>query len=217
LQGSEPDEEAAREELAAAVPGFFEHVLGEVSRNFQQRVTDTLAVHQKRADELIESIRKTAAQLFDIPYRAPESTGAYQSTRQPYWVTNKWSATMSPLPETFIDRLLSTRSRLKRIRKRLSSEAEKLVIHNVENLRWATLQNVDQTFRRFTSSLDERLAETTQATHGAIQAAFTRRREQAEQIEDEVKRLQHAARELDEIRTELAKTSNDTPANQHGA
>ena len=54
--------------------------------------------------------------------------------------------------------------------------------HNVENLRWATLQGLDDTFRRFEATLDDRLAEAIEATHGAITAALSKKRDQADQV-----------------------------------
>jgi len=42
---------------------------------FRKRLADTLAPYRERADGLIETIRRTASELFDVPYRALESEG----------------------------------------------------------------------------------------------------------------------------------------------
>ncbi|HLN22867.1 MAG TPA: hypothetical protein VK558_02675, partial [Patescibacteria group bacterium] len=68
-------------------------------------------------------------------------------------------------------------------------DANGLVARNVENLRWATLQNVETTFRRFGSQLDQGLARVIEATHGSIAAAYERRRTEAGRIDPEVDRL----------------------------
>jgi hypothetical protein len=80
-----------------------------------------------------------------------------------------------------------------------------LVRHNVENLRWATLQNLNDAFHRFGLTLDQRFQETIAATHGAIQAAYTKRKEHAEAIVDEVERLESAAVVLVGICEEIKK------------
>lgn len=49
---------------------FFEHELGEMARTFDLRVTEVLRPYQQRADDLIETVRKAAAELFDVPYHA---------------------------------------------------------------------------------------------------------------------------------------------------
>jgi len=204
-RGTVPTEEEVREELAAAVPTFFEHELGEMSRSFDARVTGVLSPHQRRADELIESVRRTAAELFDVPYHAPDSTGIFKLEDQPHWVTHKWSAALSPIPDELVDRLLPSGLKLRRIRKRLMGQAEMLVMHNVENLRWSTLQSIETGFRRFISSLDERLSDTIGATHGAIQKALARRKEHSESIAEDVARLVAAADELQRLRLLLAR------------
>ena len=205
-KGREPSEEAVRTELAAAVPGFFEHELGEMSRRFDVRVTGVLSPHQRRADDLIESVRKTAAELFDVPYRAPESTGMFKLGAQPYWVTHKWSATLSPIPDEIIDRLMPRGIKLRRIRNRLAEQAEKLVIHNVEDLRWSTLQSLETAFRQFGSGLDERLADTIAATRGAIRAALAKRQERSQSVAADVERLGKAVDELQQLQAILGRS-----------
>ena len=70
--------------------------------------------------------------------------------------------------------------------KRLMGHLEDLIIHNVENLRWATLQNLDHAFRKFISDLDDGLSETISATHGAIEAVIKHKKDHAENVADEM-------------------------------
>ena len=60
----------------------------------------------------------------------------------------------------------------------------------MENLRWATKQNLNDAFLRFASVLDQRFAATISATHGAIQAAYVKRKEHSEAISDDVSRFE---------------------------
>jgi translation elongation factor EF-G len=189
--------------LAEAIPGYFEHQAGETIDLFRDRMAQTLRPHQQRANELIESVRKTAAKLFDVPYHAPESADAFEMVRQPYWVTHKWSSTLSPIPAGLIDRLLPASAHHRRIRKRLLVQVGELVVPNVESLRWAMFQSIDHTFTRFGSSLDARLAETVEATHGAIRAAMERRRSHSEATAKEASLLDAAATELERLRAGL--------------
>jgi GTP-binding protein EngB required for normal cell division len=197
-------EEAVQEALAEAIPGYFEHQTGQTTERFRHRMAETLRPHQQRADELIESVRKAAAELFDVPYHAPESADAFEMVQQPYWVTHKWSSTLSPIPVGLIDRLMPATARQKRLRRRLLDQVAELVVSNVESLRWATFQSIDQTFGRFGSALDQRLADTIVATHGAIRAALDRRRSQAGTASREAARLESAIAELERLRLGLS-------------
>lgn len=204
-------ERTARDCLAEEIPIFFEEELMLLSRGTDRRVREVLRSYQDRADTLIETIRRTAAELFDIPYRAPDNTGALERTHEPYWVTHDWSTSMNPIPEGFVDRFFPASVREKRIRKRLSGDIWTLVVRNVENIRWATLQNLDQTFRVFSSTLDERLEETVETTHGAIRAAHERRKQQEKTVQPELQRLELKEAELamlEEALTKVAETAH---------
>lgn len=88
-------------------------------------------------------------------------------------------------------------------RKATPPQIERLVMHNVENLRWTTLQSLNQTFRRFNSTLAERLQENMVATRGAIQAAYTKRQEQAEVVAETVAQLETSMAALEQLQAEL--------------
>jgi len=196
-------ENEIREALTNAIPEFFEQELGEMARIFDQRVTEVLTPYQQKVDELIETVRKTAAELFDIPYHAPSSAGAFVMKRQPYWVTQKWDSSFSALPEGLVERFMPFKIRRQKVETRLKKQVEELVLNNVENLRWATLQNLEQTFLSFGSSLDERLEATILATRGAIQAAREKRIKHSQSVAQEVVRLQAIVTELREIQKKL--------------
>jgi GTPase SAR1 family protein len=196
-------EEDVQAALAEATPGYFEHQTGRTTEVFLRRTTETLRPHQQRADELVESIRKIAAELFDVPYRPLESAGAFDLVQEPYWTTHQWSSKLSPIPTSLIDRLVSATTRSKRIRKRLLEQVEALVIANVESLRWAAFQSIDQMFRRFGSALDGRLADIIEATHGAIRAAMDCRQSRSQTVSREATRLEMTVAELERMRADL--------------
>ena len=192
-----PDEEAAQEAVSAAIPPFYEHELGETTAAIEQEVASLLQSHQRRADDLIESIRLAAQDLFDIPYRAPESARVFSMRQEPYWVSRKgWESTFSPITKELLDRALPRAMREKRIRGRLDKQIAYLAVRNAENLRWATLQNIDTTFRQFARELDEDLAETIDATQGAITAAYRKRKEHLNETAADLARLQQASAEV---------------------
>jgi hypothetical protein len=82
--------------------------------------------------------------------------------------------------------LFARELRKHRLQKRLYEEVDTLVTHNVENLRWATLRNLDDAFRRFSSTIDERLKETADAARGAMRAAHLRKTRDEKSREAEI-------------------------------
>jgi hypothetical protein len=89
------------------------------------------------------------------------------------------------------------------VRERLLKEIDAVLIRNVENLRWATMQNLEDAFRHFGSELDERLAMSLAATRGAMEAALYRRTQHSEAVEAEIANGQAAFARLLAIEREL--------------
>jgi small GTP-binding protein len=198
-----PDQAVLEQAIAAAIPELFERELGDMSRIFDRYVTEVLQPHQERAENLIGEIRRAAAELFAIPYHAPDTKDVFQMKRRPYWVVHKWPSSLSTIPLEWMDNLLPLAIRRSRIMKRLEQQVESLVCQNVENLRWETLQNLNATFRQFASGIKEQLRLTLAATQGAIQAAWEKRQNQADTLGREIKKLEDAFARFAEIEKAL--------------
>ncbi|MFY9983895.1 MAG: hypothetical protein WAK31_04010 [Chthoniobacterales bacterium] len=146
-------------------------------------MTAALSVHQRRTDELISLVRKTAADLMEVPIHAPPAGEAFFPRRDPFWVTSPGMVALNPVPPDTMDKFFPASIRRQRVHSRLLREIEAILIRNVENLRWATLQNMEDAFRRFGFELDERLATSLAATRDAMNAALDRRRQHSEASE----------------------------------
>lgn len=196
----ELDAQVAEDAIAQEIPVYFEHTLGEVTGKFDRELIAILSGHQQRAAALVESIRVAASTIFEIPHHAPAAASPLVLAREPYWVSRKsWSGGLGTISPDLVDKALPRSIREKRIRTRIGKEIQTLVVHNVENLRWATLQNIDAAFRVFSRELDEDLTHTIEATYGAIEAAYTRRKEHADEIADRTRHLQKASGDLQEL------------------
>ena len=196
----ELDAQVAEDAIAQEIPVYFEHTLGEVTGKFDRELIAILSGHQQRAAALVESIRIAASTIFEIPHHATAAASPLVLAREPYWVSRKsWSGVLGTISPDLVDKALPRSIRERRIRARIGKEIQTLVVHNVENLRWATLQNIDAAFRVFSRELDEDLAHTIEATYGAIEAAYTRRKEHADEISDRTRKLQKASGDLQAI------------------
>lgn len=205
------DAEQARSALAGLAERFFDASLNRLVGEVRAAIADALTTHQGRADELIGMVRRTAAELFDIPYRAPSAGEAFADHHQPYWIASGRTETVIPFQSGSLDRFLPASVRRARLASRLMTEAEVLVTRNVENLRWALLRNLDEAFRRFGAELDDRMAMALAATKGAMEAALERRRQVADEVEPEVAHRMTALRALGEIQTALTEIAAHAP------
>ena len=174
---------------AESIPVFFEQKQAEVNENVKLNLVDALAPHEQRTDDLIEALRKTAAELFQVPYRPLHSEDALEMARKPYWVLNTWNTEALPILKSMDDRI------------------DELVRRNVENLRWATLQNIIISFARFASRIKERLEETVAATKGGMEVAHSRKKEHGETVVEEIKRLEQFADALENLKVTLERSN----------
>jgi len=206
-------EEAIEKALADVIPGFFEHEMGKSTEIFKDKMRQMLSPHRQRLNHLIDSIRHTAAELFDIPCYEIETVQDFEMFRQPYWVSHRWFGSFRRIPRGILSKLLPNGMRKNQLRKSAIEQIDELVMQNVENLRWAVFQNLDQSFIRFRSELNERFEQTLAATQGAIEAALEKRKKHSEQVAGELNRLSSALIRLEEIKDSFeaqpAKTLKD--------
>jgi GTPase Era involved in 16S rRNA processing len=177
-------ESTLQEKLANHISGFFERSMGEAATLFDNKVLATLERHQQRIDQLIESIRQTAANLFNVPHYTYQSHEKFTIIRKPYWVTHQWATSLQPFSRRTMDKLLPQKSRNIRILKHLQEQVDFLVLQNVEGLRWSIFQSMDHAFARFNLLVDERLNQAIDATHHAIKAAMRQRKEHSEHVSE---------------------------------
>ncbi|MEM2124061.1 MAG: dynamin family protein, partial [Methanolinea sp.] len=198
--GGDPDARAVENAIAAEIPVYFEHALGEVTARFDREMIAVLSAHRERADALAESVRVAASAIFEIPHHPPSAGSPLVLAREPYWVSRRtWSGMLGMISPDLVDRALPRSLREKRLRDRVAREIHALVVQNVENLRWATLQNIDAAFRVFSREIDEEFARTIDATRGAIEAAYRQRRERAGEVEGRLRTLRDASRALGDL------------------
>ncbi len=207
IRGSEW-EQTARKRLANFIPGYFEDRLGKFSRRFKKRMGDALAPLQEETNQLIEIIRRHAADIFDIPFYAPESLNAFVDRQKPYWITHKWKQSLSPIPPGSLDRMLGAGMQQKRAKKRILEQVEELVRNNVENLRWSIVQSIQTSFRRFSNRIDETFNATLHATKGAMEVAAEKRGEKKKNTADEILKTRKLAETIHAISDTLSKIAN---------
>ena len=173
----------------AEIPVFFEAELKKKADAFNQKIREVLVYYKMLADELIEAVRKNAYDLFDITYHAPKSFEAFEIKKEPY-LFKMLNTKISHIPKTIVGSVLPAKLQQSMTRKQYTERVEKLVINNVENLRWTALQAMDHLFRTFGTTLDERMQAAIVSTHSALQAVRDKRSDPTHSLLPEITRMQ---------------------------
>lgn len=202
-----PTEDTMHEALGNVVPDLFGGLFMEVTKTVEDRLAEVLRPHQERANALIESIRRTAAEVFKVPFQAAAHMPPLDRGRTPYWQTHRWEPFIGPIPTGFIDKLLPRSFRRLRVEKRFRGKVESVTLRNAGELREAMSNRLDKAFSHYERELDRLLQETTTATHGAIRAVMINREKQAAAVSDESPRLTAAVVELAALKAELEATA----------
>lgn len=159
---------------------------------------------QKRIDADIDTVRRTAAEVFNTPFSASGESAVFALSQDPYWVTKEKGASLIPDLAQWLDHFLPKSIRAKRLRARTIGRIDELVLRNAENLRWALLRGIDETFREATATLQARIDEAESATRGVIEEALIRRRDASYAIDSDLERLNRANEVLSMLRRQLS-------------
>jgi GTP-binding protein EngB required for normal cell division len=171
---------------AEAIPEFFEQQREALNERVKERLLECLAPHEQRLSDLVETLRHTAADLFQVPYRPLAKEEALEIKKRPYWVLSTWNTDPLPMLQSMDQRL------------------DELVRRNVENIRWSMLQNLTISFASFARRAKERLDETVAATRGAMEAAHERRLTHSGNVESELTRMADRITALQGVKSDFA-------------
>ncbi|HEY5673581.1 MAG TPA: dynamin family protein [Malonomonas sp.] len=207
LQSVEDPEQMERlvhETIAVETDQFFAPAMRVTAEVIRQEATGLLAINQQRSNKLIEQVRQVAAELFDIPYRAPAAGASYTPFAAPAWSNDLFTSDMDPLGQRLSRKFFTKKYRRRRTVERLRAESLKLLNQNVEQINWALRKSLDESFRQFGAELKEQLAKTITATRKAMEVALQRSESRSRETAAAEIDLQQALQTLEAIREELA-------------
>lgn len=204
ISDTEELERLVRENVADDIPAFFTPVIREITATIEAEATELLSLHQQRSNQLIEQVRKIAAELFDIPYKAPSAGRNYTAFEVSGWSNDLFISDMDPLGQRISRKLFTRKFRHKRTVARLRAEALKLVNQNVEQIGWALRRGLDESFRQFGTELSEQLDKTIAATRKAMEIALEKSVDHAQQTASHEIRLKQTLNKLEEILNQLS-------------
>jgi GTP-binding protein EngB required for normal cell division len=190
--------------LAAALETVFDAARERFIDSFAAAANSAFSTHQRRLQELINDVRRAAANIFETEFYRSSEDSSFELTNDPYWVTRHVQETLIPDPSKVLDRLLPWEHRRARLRARLIRQTNELARRNIGSLHWAILQSLNDTFRKARSQFEERLDDAMGATKAVILATLERPRARAFEVESEIARVAALKAALVGYRTEIA-------------
>ncbi|MFK5925752.1 MAG: dynamin family protein [Desulfuromusa sp.] len=203
IADTEEMERLVREMLAQEIPSFFAPAMRKVAEVIQTEATDLLTLHQQRSNRLVEQVRQIAAELFDIPYHAPEVGRSYTKFEISGWSNDLFISDMDPLGQRLSRKFFTQKYRRKRTVNRLREEGLRLLNQNVEQINWALRRGLDENFSQFGMELSEQLEKTITATRKAMEVALQKRESHSYETASQEIKLKQTLGKLQEILNQL--------------
>jgi ribosome biogenesis GTPase A len=203
VEDTEELERQVRATLNCGVAGFFGGQMQQVSTTINSEASALLRLHQQRMTGLFEQVRKTAAELFSIPYHAPLAEQVYMTFTPPSWSDDLFISDMDPLGQRISRKLFRRNYRHKKTVKRLREEALKLVGQNVEQINWTLRRGIDESFRQYGAQLNVQLERTLAAIQQAMELALHKKDEQFLNGQDREGVLREMSAQLDQLQRAL--------------
>ncbi len=200
---------AASQVLAPAVTEVFDNAREEFVSSFVTAINATLNDHQQRINSLIDEVRRTSSELFRTPFPAGFELDSFSLGEDPYWVTETIQTTLLPDTTCLVDHIAPAQIRARLRRARILRQADELILRNTENLRWAILRGVDETFRKASLTFEEHLDDAITATSGIVRQTLEKRTSDALAVDDDLECLQKKSELLSELRERLRSEQDD--------
>lgn len=185
-------------DLQPGLPQRFEMELTAAIERVRTQLEPIFQAHQGRAERLVDLVKRAAANVMELPLPAVVRADDFETRVLPYWVVDR-PAELNPLPPEAFERFLPSALRERHARRRIEREIADLAMRNVENLRWAMRQNVQDAFRGFAGDVDERFASSLAATRGVMLAAIEMKSGYAAMTEARIGDLQIVIARLQEV------------------
>jgi len=203
VENPEEMERLVHQTIATETEPFFSRAMRRTAEKIRTEAIELLSINQQNSNKLIEQVRQTAAELFDITYKAPSAGTAYLPFEAPSWSNDLFTSDMDPLGQKLSRKLFSKKFRRRRTVKRLREESRKLLNQNVAQINWALQKSLDESFRKFGSELREQLDKTITATRKAMEIALQQSESHVQETSATEVRLQQALQKLEGIRANL--------------
>ncbi len=190
--------------LAEEVDRVFGQAARELSAAVASRFHAVQDLHCRELEHLIDRVRRTAADLFEVPCLDTAAVDRLETVREPRVISQRWVTSFTEEAGVWITWLLPRRLRAKRFDRRLRETIAYLVRRNVEEVRWATRQNLEETFRQFEARMDAQLDAAIGHIRTAVRAALERQARREAAGLPELERLKGFRPRLTQLLAELS-------------
>jgi hypothetical protein len=195
-------------DVHAALSVEIEQVFGRYSKDLLLAATSRFRaveeIHCHAIERLIERLRRTAADLFEVPYLEGVTLERLAVIHEPRLFSRRWVTSFTEEALSWLLRLLPRTLRAKWMERQCQEDIAYLVRRNIEELRWAMRQNIAEAFRTFETRLVSQIDATAQYIRTAIGNAAKQQAQREASADPETHRLAAGRQRLEQLHDVLS-------------
>ncbi len=197
-----------RRRIQSALSEEAEYVFGRAAKDIGGAMTHQFQIlqdtHCREMETLIDRVRRTAADLFEVLCLEAVALDRLEAVREPRVIGHRMVTSFVEEAEVWLARMLPRRWQASRFERQVNETIKYLVARNVEELRWTTRQNLDETLRTFQARMETQLEAVIEGIRGALRAALDRQARREAIGTPEVQRLESYRQRMEQLLAELA-------------
>lgn len=197
-----------RRRIQSALSEEVEYVFGRAAKDIGGAMAHQFQIlqdtHCREMETLIDRVRRTAADLFEVLCLEAVALDRLEAVREPRVIGQRMVTSFVEEAEVWLARMLPRRWQASRFDRQVNETIKYLVARNVEELRWTTRQNLDETLRTFQARMETQLEAVIEGIRGALRAALDRQARREAIGTPEVQRLESYRQRLEQLLAELA-------------
>lgn len=200
-----------REEVERGVEMFFGRAAEDLRATAVARFIAIQDAHLLETALLIERVRRTAADLFEVPCLDGVVLDRLGTVSEPRLIQHRWVTSFTEEASSWLARWLPRAARLKHLERRRREDIEYLAARNAEELRWATRQNLEEALRTFQAQMEEQIEAATGQIRAAVLAALDRQAQREARTAPDLHRMEQPRRRLTELLSAMALPDGRNP------
>lgn len=189
--------------IQAALSGEVDQVFGRAAKDLWATVIHQFHtvqdLHCREMEALIDRVRRTAADLFEVPCLPGVALDRLEPVREPRVIGHRFVTSFIEVAEIWLVQWFPRSWQATRFARQLEETITYLVARNVEELRWTTRQNLEETLRLFEGRMETQLESVIGDIHNALRTALDRQARREAISTPELRRLEGFRQRLEQM------------------
>jgi len=181
------------------ISDYFEDKYKVLSDEIEDKALDILNELKTAFEEPLKQIKKAAADFFHVNIKIPEEAVKFEFERSPYWIDRSSEMTYKTIKDNLFIKILPGALKQHVLSIKLKSDFENIVLRDAGNIRWALIQNMQNTFIKYEEYYNDKFEEMKKAIINAVESVKQTKTEIESSGKEKMSKVQHLFKNISSI------------------